>query len=100
MKIFKCTAPTFALLVRQLKANVKDHDFFEIDLDVMRIKGDLAVIQAYFKKPMSAKSSTLDWAKRAVKAGFPVVKIPKTLEIDNEFKNLVKNKGADLVFFD
>ncbi len=63
----------------------------------MRVKGDLAVIQAYFKKPLIARSSSLDLLKRAVTAKLPYVIVPADLELDQEFTTLVKNKGAELI---
>lgn len=90
---------TFALLVRQLRKFKDEADLFEIELDGMRVKGDLRVIQDSFEKPLIGKTSNLDMAKRAAKAQLPFVKIPRGLELDDEFTTLVKNKGTHLLYF-
>lgn len=82
------------LLVRTLESRINEADYFEIDLDSMRIKGDLAVIRKICKKPLIGRSSNLDFAKRAVKAGFYAVRIPEDLEVDSDFSTMLKNKGV------
>ncbi len=98
-RVLQLKPETFALLVRQLRKFRDDADFFEIDLDNMKVKGDLRVIQGSFDKPMIGRTSSLDMAKRAAKATLPYVKIPKDLELDDEFLTLVNNKGTELIFF-
>ena len=98
-KILQLNPESFVLLVRQLRHFHDEADLFEIDLDNMRVKGDLRVIQMSFDKPLIGRTSTLDMAKRAAKAGLPYVRIPKDLELDDEFKTLVKNKGTELLYF-
>ncbi len=94
-----CLNPeTFSLLVRQLRKFHDDADLFEVDLDNMKVKGDLRVIQNSFDKPLIGCTSSLDMAKRAAKACLPFVKIPKELPLDDEFKTLIKNKGTTLLF--
>ena len=88
---------SFAMLVKQLKAHLAEADIFEIWLDAMRVKGDLAVIQKFFKKPMMAKSESLDMLKRAAKARMHYVDVPHDLKTDAEFDSLVKNKGVKVV---
>ena len=63
----------------------------------MRVKGDLAVIQKYFKKPMIAKSDFLEMLKRGAKAGLTFVDVPHNLSTDLEFETLVKNKGTQVI---
>ncbi len=99
-KILQLTPQTFALLVKQLRHFYDEADMFEIDLDNMRVKGDLRVIQQSFDKPLIGCTSTLDMAKRAAKATLPYVKIPKDLEVDEEFKTLVKNKGTTVLYIE
>ncbi len=98
-RILKLSPESFVLLVKQLRHFHDDADLFEVDLDNMRVKGDLRVIQQSFDKPIIGCTKTLDMAKRAAKATLPFVKIPKELELDDEFKTLVKNKGTTLLFF-
>lgn len=98
-KILELHPETFGLLIKQLRYFHDEADCFEIDLDHMRVKGDLRVIQDSFDKPLIGRTSTLDMAKRAAKAKLPYVKIPKTLKLDDEFKTLVKNKGTSLLYF-
>ncbi|MBU0981110.1 type I 3-dehydroquinate dehydratase [Patescibacteria group bacterium] len=88
---------SFVMLVNQLKNHKDQADIFEIWLDTMRVKGDLAVIQKHFKKPMIAKSNSLDLLKRGAKAGFTYVDVPHNLEVDVEFQTLVKNKGTKII---
>ncbi len=97
-RVLRLNPETFALLVRQLRKFHDDADLFEIDLDNMKVKGDLRVIQNSFDKPLIGKTSSLDMAKRAAKACLPFVKIPKELTLDDEFTTLVKNKGTKLLF--
>lgn len=88
---------SFALLVKRLKRIAKKADIIELWLDSMRVKGDLAVIHSYFKVPMMAKSDSLDFLKKGVKAGMDYVDVPVELQTDAEFETLVKNKGALVV---
>lgn len=88
---------SFVLLVNQLKKHIDAADIFEIWLDKMRVKGDLAVIQKFFKKPMMGKSENLEMLKRAAKAGMHYVDVPHNLQTDPEFDSLVKNKGVQVV---
>ncbi len=97
-KILQLRPQTFALLVRQLRHFYNEADIFEIDLDGMRVKGDLRVIQNSFDKPLIGRTSSLDMAKRAAKATLTYVRIPHDLELDDEFKTLVKNKGTILLY--
>jgi len=85
------------MLVKQLKKHIAHADIFEIWLDDMRVKGDIAVIQKFFKKPMMGKSENLDMIKRAVKAGLYYVDVPHDLQTDPEFDSLVKNKDVKIV---
>ncbi|MFA6023679.1 MAG: hypothetical protein WC777_00460 [Candidatus Gracilibacteria bacterium] len=97
-RILELNPESFVLLVRQLRRFHDDADLFEVDLDNMRVKGDLRVIQNSFDKPIIGRTRTLDMAKRAAKASLPFVKIPKDLELDAEFTTLVKNKGTTLLY--
>lgn len=99
-RILKLNPESFVLLVKQLRHFHDDADLFEVDLDHMRVKGDLRVIQQSFDKPIIGCTSSLDMAKRAAKATLPYVKIPKDLELDDEFTTLVKNKGTTLLYID
>jgi hypothetical protein len=94
LKVLQLKAPSFALLVRQLRNRFEEADAFEVDLDLMRVKGDLAVIRLHFQKPLYARTTSLDLAKRAAKAGWAIVKVPKDLALDLEFTTLAKNKGV------
>jgi len=98
-RILQLNPESFVLLVKQLRHFHDEADIFEVDLDHMRVKGDLRVIQNSFDKPIIGRTSTLDMAKRAAKATLPFVKIPKDLMLDDEFTTLVKNKGTTLLFF-
>lgn len=98
-RVIQLNPETFSLLVRQLRKFRKDGDIFEIDLDHMKIKGDLKVIQHSFDKPLIGRTSTLDMAKRAAKADIPYVKIPKDLLLDDEFTTLIKNKGTEIIYY-
>ncbi len=89
--------PSFALLVKRLKLIKDEADVFELWLDLMRVKGDLTVIQKYFNKPFMAKSEDLDMLRRGVKAGMKYVDVPHDLETDADFENLVKNKGCEVI---
>lgn len=93
-KIIPVRVPSFALLVKFLKLNLDKADAFEVNLDAMRVKGDLAVIQAYFKKPLIARSESMDLLKRAAKSNWPYVILPEGMQPDLEFRNLLKNKGT------
>jgi hypothetical protein len=97
IRIKRITPPSFALLVRQLKKYSKDADGFEVDLDAMRVKGDLAVIKKAFPKVLIAKATSLDLARRGAKAGWDYVHVPEDLETDLEFKTLTNNKGVQLI---
>ncbi len=96
-RVLTIHAPSFALLVKRLKLDLKKADAFEIDLDCMRVKGDLAVIQSHFKKPLIACASSLDLLKRAVTANLPYLILPHDLDLDQEFTTLLKNKGAEII---
>ena len=96
----KLNPESFVLLVKQLRHFHDDADLFEVDLDNMRVKGDLRVIQQSFDKPIIGCTRTLDMAKRAAKSTLPFVKIPKDLELDDEFKTLIKNKGTTLLYIE
>lgn len=88
-------AVSFGLLVKQLKLRLEEADEFEVDIDFMRVKGDLAVIASYFnKKKLIGRTTSLDLAKRVVKSGWYAVVIPKEFLENLEFKNLLKNKGV------
>ncbi len=97
LRVLPIKTESFALLVKRLKRQLNDADIFEIDLDFMRVKGDLAVIQRYFGKPMIAKSHTLDLLRRGVKAGMTYAEMPWDLETDLEFETLANNKGTKLI---
>lgn len=97
LKVLTIKTESFALLVRRLKRQINEADVFEIDLDHMRVKGDLAVIQKYFEKPMIAQSTSLDLLKRGIKSGMHYAKCPWSLETDLEFQTMLKNKGAKLI---
>ncbi len=95
---FQLKPESFLLLVRQLKTIAKNEPVVEVDLDVMKVKGDLRVIRMAFpEKILIARSSSLDLLKRAATAGWPTLKFPKDLEMDVEFTSLVKNKGTELL---
>lgn len=90
-------AVSFAQLVKQLKLRLDEADEFEVDIDFMKVKGDLAVIATYFKeKRLIGRTESLYLAKRVVKSSWYAVKIPKEFMEDMEFKNLVKNKGVNV----
>ncbi len=89
---------TFLLLVKQLRHFEKDAEIFEINLDAMRVKGDLRVIKNTFpKKQFIGISISLDLLKAAAIAGWEVLRIPKDLVLDAEFTSLVKNRGTQLL---
>ncbi len=90
-------AESFALLVKQLRLFYDKADMFEIWLDVMKVKGDLAVIQNHFHKPLIAKSDSLDLLRRAATAGMQYIDIPHDLEETLEFKNLLNNKKNKVI---
>ncbi len=88
-------ALSFALLVKQLKLRREEAEYFEVDIDFMRVKGDLAVIATYFKDlRLIGKTHSLELAKNIVKSKWHAVKIPLEFMDDMEFKNLLKNKGV------
>jgi hypothetical protein len=97
LSVIKIEVPSFAMLVKRLKRIVNDADVFELNLDAMLIKGDLAVILHYFGKPIIARSETLDLLRRGIKAGFPYAIVPKGMELNLEFTTLVNNKKAILL---
>ncbi|MFA4815289.1 MAG: hypothetical protein WC924_04085 [Candidatus Gracilibacteria bacterium] len=99
-RILQLNPESFALLVKQLRHFHDDADLFEVDLDHMRVKGDLHVIQNSFDKPIIGRTAMLDMAKRAAKAKLPFVRIPKNLALDAEFTTLVKNKGTTLLYIE
>lgn len=88
---------SFVALVKTVKEHLDDADIFEVWLDKMRVKGDLAVVRKFFNKPMIAKSEKLDLLKRGVKAGLHYVDVPHDLAVDMEFQTLVKNKGVKVI---
>jgi 3-dehydroquinate dehydratase type I len=88
---------SFAMLVKRLKACVGQADIYEIWLDQMKVRGDLAVIRNYFGTPILAKSESLDLLKRAVKAGLDYIDVPHDLEVDLDFSTMAKNKGATII---
>ena len=96
-RVINLKPETFNHLVRLLRKFKNEADQFEIDLDHMKVKGDLRVIQNSFDKPLIGSTRSLDMAKRAAKANLPFVKIPKDLPLDQEFTTLVKNKGTRLL---
>ena len=97
MKVKRLTPPSFVLLVRQLKRNMPTCDAFEIDVEGMVVKGDLAVIKKAFPKPLIGSVKSLDLAKRTAKSDWMFVRIPEDLEVDLEFSTLVKNKGVGVL---
>jgi 3-dehydroquinate dehydratase-1 len=88
---------SFVALVKTIKEHLDDADIFEIWLDKMKVKGDLAVVRKYFNKPMIGRSANLDMLKRGVKAGLHYVDVPHNLHVDMEFRTLVKNKGVKVI---
>lgn len=95
--ILPLKAESFVLLVNQLRLYFDQADLFEINLDLMKVKGDLAVIQDRYKKPLIAKSNSLDLLRRGVTAGMYFVDLPHDLEENLEFKNLLKNKKPKVI---
>lgn len=88
-------AISFAHLVKQLKLRAAEAEVFEVDIDFMRVKGDLAVIASYFKdKSLIGRTESLDLAKRVVKSQWHAVLVPEHFLEDLEFQNLLKNKGV------
>ncbi len=89
---------TFLLLVKQLRHFEKDAEIFEINLDSMRVKGDLRVIKNTFpKKEFIGISKSLDLLKAAAIAGWETLRVPSDLLLDAEFTSLVKNRGTRLL---
>lgn len=88
---------SFALLVKRLREVKGKADVFEIWLDPMRVKGDLAVIRTHFNVPIMGKTESLDMAKRAIKSGLDYVDIPTGLWADEEMGTLLKNKPAKII---
>lgn len=100
-RVLKLNPETFLLLVKQLRHFEKTADIFEVDLDNMKVKGDLKVIRKSFPdKQFIAFSTSLDLLKRASSAGWEMLKMPSDLEVDNEFKTLVKNRGTQLIIIE
>lgn len=96
--VLKLNPPTFLLLVKQLRHFENEADTFEIDLDGMRVKGDLKVIKNTFKnKRFIGVSLSLPLLKAAATAGWEMLRVPSELELDAEFTSLVKNKGTVLL---
>ncbi|MFT7184131.1 MAG: hypothetical protein ACI9QC_000462 [Oceanicoccus sp.] len=93
----KIKAVSFGLLVKQLKLRGEEADVFEVDIDFMRVKGDLAVIATYFKeKKLVGVTHSLDLAKRVAKSSWYAIKVPAEFKEDMELRNLLKNKGVEL----
>lgn len=89
---------SFLLLVKQLRHFEKDAEIFEINLDRMRVKGDLKVIKNSFKnKEFIGVSISLDLLKAAATAGWEFLRVPAELATDAEFTSLIKNKGTKLL---
>lgn len=89
---------SFLLLVKQLRHFEKDAEIFEIDLDKMRVKGDLKVIKNTFpKKEFIGISQSLDLLKAAATAGWEYLRVPSELAQDAEFTSLVKNRGTKIL---
>lgn len=97
-RVLQLRPETFLLLVKQLRRFEKEADIFEVDLDAMKVKGDLKVIRMTFPdKQFIARSTSLDLLKRAATAGWEFLRLPKDLPVDNEFNTLVKNRGTKLL---
>lgn len=97
-RVLKLRAETFLLLVKQLRHYQNDADLFEVDLDRMKVKGDLKVIRLTFPdKEFIASSTSLDLLKRAAASGWEFLRVPSGLVMDNELKTLVKNRGTKLL---
>jgi hypothetical protein len=97
-RVLKLHPETFLFLVKQLRKHQEEADIFEIDLDVMKVKGDLKVVRMTFPgKQFIGCSTSLDLLKRAASAGWEFLRLPKDLIVDNEFKTLVKNRGTKLI---
>lgn len=91
---------TFLLLVKQLRYHREKFEIFEVDLDKMKVKGDLKVIKMNFpEKEFIGRSISLDLLKRAATAGWETLRLPQDLELDAEFTSLIKNRGTKLDFF-
>lgn len=90
-------AESFVLLVTQLRAFYAKADIFEIHVDKMKVKGDLAVIKSNFKKPFIAKTISLDLMKRAIIANFDYADLTHDFTEDMELKNLIKNKKTKII---
>ena len=89
---------SFLLLVKQLRHFEKDADIFEINLDKMRVKGDLKVIKNSFKnKEFIGVSESLALLKAAATAGWESLRVPSALLLDPEFTSLVKNRGTKIL---
>lgn len=97
MNIYQVGAKNFALVVKVIKREYDNYEAFELNLDDMKVKGDLAVLQKYFEKPLIGRTSDLAMAKKVVKSELAYVRIPAELELDLDFENLVKNKGVGVL---
>lgn len=97
LHVLPVQVPSFALLVKRMRTHLKEADIFEIWLDQMRVKGDIAVIRSYFKKPMLGKSDSLDMLKKAVKANLDYVDLPHDLKTDSDFETMAKIKKTILI---
>lgn len=97
-RVIQLSPPTFLLLVKQLRHFEKDAEVFEINLDGMKVKGDLKVIKNTFKnKQFVGVSNSLALLKAAAIAGWEMLKVPESMEVDAEFTSLVKNRGTRLL---
>ncbi|QQR54850.1 hypothetical protein IPG41_06760 [Candidatus Peregrinibacteria bacterium] len=97
-RVLKLQPETFLLLVKQLRHFEKDAEIFEINLDKMKVKGDLKVIKNTFKnKEFIGVSSSLNLLKAATIAGWDTLKVPEGMEVDAEFTSLVKNRGTKIL---
>lgn len=99
-RILRLKPESFLRLVTQVRHLANDYDAVEVDLDAMKVKGDLKVICLKFKdKVFIGKSRSLNLLKRAATAGMPILMMPPDLELDDELKTLVKNRGTQLLYF-
>lgn len=95
MKIHQVKARNFALVVKEIKTHFDEADAFALDLDNMKVKGDLAVLQRYFEKPLIGRTADLDMARRAVKSNLAYVDVPVEFHQDLELQNLMNNKESE-----
>ena len=97
-RVLKLEPPSFLLLVKQLRHFEEEADVFEINLDAMRVKGDLKVIKNTFKhKRFIGVSQSLDLLKAAATAEWEMLKVPEGMTVDAEFTSLVKNKKTEIL---